>query len=240
MADNRGIVVDGRRYPGITKILRDTFYSKYKPPVKYRRKGRSISSKERGDTTHRQLYHAFQCLRVSSKKSCDCKSRFGKRTSDRSEKCPAVILLGEFLKRHHLEFWQGEMPVAWAELGIGTFVDGVARHRLTGRLYVLEFKTGYPKESRRRASSTMAFQDDCKMDKANHLSNCPYNQHQLQLWFGVEALRRTVEKNQIVEDGILLYFDREGVDVEWHNQWRIHDARGNTAFERHLEKINTG
>lgn len=232
MSGDRAIVVDGKRYPGITSKLKDVFYSNYKPPVKYRRKGKSVSSKERGDATHRQLYHAFQCLKVANE--CDCKKRFGKRTPNRSGTCTAVILLREFLKKHHLEFWRGEMAVAWPELGLATFVDGVARHRLTGRLYALEFKTGYPKESRRRASSSMSHQDHCMMDQASHLTNCPHNQHQLQLWFGVEALKRTVAKEHSVEDGILLYFDREGVDVEWHSHWKTHVAKGNTSFEQHL------
>jgi hypothetical protein len=229
------IVVGGNRYPGITKVLRETFYSNYKPPVRYRRKGRSVGSRERGDAVHRQIYHAFHCLRVA-KGACDCRQRYGKRTPDRSRTSLQVALLREFLRKHQLEFWRGEVAVAWPELGLGTYVDGVARHRLTGRLYALEFKTGYPRESRRRASSMLAIQDDCRMDHARHLSNCPYNQHQLQLWFGMEALRRTVGKEHEVEDGALLYFDREGVDVEWHNHWRTHDAQGDTDFERFLNK----
>jgi len=235
MAEDKAIVVQGKRYPGITKTLQDVFYSNYKPPVKYRRKGRSVCSKERGDVIHRQLYHCFQCLKVAQG-ACDCRKRYGKRTPNRSKTSLPVALLREFLRKHHLEFWRGEMAVAWPELGLATYVDGVAKHRLTNRLYVLEFKTGYPRESRRRASSILSVQDDCRMDRARHLLNCPYNHHQLQLWFGVEALRRTLGKEYQVEDGILLYFDREGVDVEWHNHWRIHDAKGNTRFEEHLGK----
>lgn len=61
--------------------------------------------------------------------------------------------------------------------------------------------------------------DRARMEGCSALSNCPLNQHQLQLWFGIEAMRRTYPKLE-VEDGLLLYFDKEGVDVEWHMAWR--------------------
>ena len=51
-----------------------------------------------------------------------------------------------------------------------------------------------------------------------NIPNSPFNQHQLQVWFGIECFERTNEVK--VKDGLLLYFDKEGkCKTELYSKW---------------------
>jgi len=223
---DHAILVEGRRYRGITELLKSAFYGNYKRPVRCRRKGRSQSSRTQGQIVHRQLFHAFNCSKPSV--VCRCRDLFGMRSPNLKRKPTNVRLFQELLRRQQLDYVEGELAVAWSDLNVATRIDAVVRHRITKHLYVVDFKTGYPAESRRNASTQYPLLDKGRMERLASLDNCPLNQHHLQVWFGIEALRRTWVHEQIA-DGMVAYFDSEGVSIDWHNRWRTQVAKNESS-----------
>lgn len=209
-------------YSGLTRKLRDDLYGNYKPPEK--RRGKKSSSRSKGDLFHRQIFHAFCCS-----EKCVCKETFGLRKKPASLRkgCEAekrIESLEKFLDDNLLEIVDCEVPVRWRRTRTATLLDAVAVSKVNpNNLFVLEFKTGYHCSVRGRAST-----DDktgLMKDAAKHIPNTPLNQHMLQLWFGMEALKRRFRNEMRVADGILIYFYGNTVDktYRFRKDWKHGD-----------------
>lgn len=173
-----------------------------------RRRAKYGSSKELGDAVHRHVFHRYKCAHIvckcpkdskrkcRCKPTCVCKERFGTRT--RKLKKNAVYIdemlqsFSKFLDETGLFVYDCETIVGCPEMRIATSIDVLCVDSLTKpkRVYVIELKTGYAVglKSVRTMKGT-----GTKMsgDAGQHIDNSIYNHHQLQLWFGMEALQKT-------------------------------------------------
>lgn len=202
-------VVDGRTYPcGAIKSLSSCFYEKNFKPFGARRRGKHSSSRETGIRLHRNIYHAFTCLKSSK---CLCKQRFGTRTN--SPKIGSQIsnfLLGfkAFLAENSWRVLECEVVAAVKEMNIATSVDVICTDLdpAPKGIYVIEVKTGYDvgRNTPRTLDGTGTMRGACGKDIPNTFAS----HHQLQLWFGVEAFERTYEIK--VDRAVVVYLKKNG------------------------------
>ena len=100
-----------------------------------------------------------------------------------------------FMEQQGFDKVCSQVPVGDVELGIATAVDAVYRHRATGKLWAIEFKSGYNGNWERGSALLKApFQSE---------SNAPCNQAQLQLAATVYLASRS--------PGAALVFDEAAV-----------------------------
>lgn len=250
------IRVDGRVWKGATNVLRNAFYANYKCPVEKRRSTsarkpkmtaakresirRTLSSKAKGDNFHRHVYHFFMCqgskveLGIKRKRCNDCKERFGTYSSTITNFCDLFRMIDGVngtLRDFGLVVVSCEVPVAWRRMNTGTMLDVVCMDK-TGKLVVIELKTGYGSTFRKRASTIGTKGDKMTGKAGKHIPNSPFNQHMLQLWFGVQALKDTHDCYE-VKEGYLLYFDNLG-DCDYY---RLSEWKSGTSLDKIEEQL---
>jgi len=222
---------------GATRLLKTHFYSNYKRPVKKR--GKRGSSKALGSYFHRQVYHHFTCLAPGETK-CSCKSQFGKPTralKKGSLSYKRIRSLKYTLTKFGIEIVSCEVPVAWSKVRTATCLDALARSKSNpNEFYVLEFKTGYSGSIRKRASTKNGYFDKKTMTGlvGKKIPNSPFNQHQLQVFFGMECFKNT-HKNSIVKDGLLMYFDKSKCKTEKFSEWEYAAPQYTRKIKKQIE-----
>ena len=126
------------------------------------------------------------------------------------------------LNKLRIEIISCEVPVAWPKVKAATCLDALARGKSNpNEFYVLEFKTGYAGSIRKRASTQNAYFDKKTMTGiiGKEIPNSPFNQHQLQLFFGIQCFKNSHNKSN-VKDGFLMYFDGQGkCKTERFSKW---------------------
>jgi hypothetical protein len=224
---------------GVTRLLKTHFYSNYKAPAKKRAK--RGSSKALGSYFHRQVYHHFTCLSEGHAK-CSCKTQFGKPTralKKGSLSYNRIKALKYSLNRFGIEIVSCEVPVAWSKVNTATCLDALARSKSNpNEFYVLEFKTGYSTGVRKRASTQNGYFDKGVMTGliGKEIPNSPFNQHQLQLFFGMECFRDT-HKKSTVKDGLLMYFDGRGkCKTERFSKWKYATPQYTKQIKKQIEQ----
>lgn len=257
------IRVDGRTYRGATNVLKNVFYSNYKCPVQKRttlsgnkrrivmtekRRAsirRHTSSKVKGDIFHRHVYHFFMCqegkvAKPGKRKRCNhCKDRFGSYATTVTTSCDLFIMIEgviDALNKEHLVVVSCEVPAAWRRMNTGTLLDMVCMGA-NGFLVVIELKTGYGPQFRKRPSTIGTPGHKMVGIVGKHIPNSPFDQHMLQLWFGTKALEDT-HGRYVVEDGLLMYFDNHGgCDSYWLSSWKPHKNVNDETLDAQLYKV---
>ncbi len=205
---------NGRGYRGATRLLKNKFYG-HDGHFKKRRSG--CSNRVQGDTLHRHVFHKYIC-KNKNKNKCECKTKFGKRTCaprKNSKTSKMLEAFQQFLTDKKWKVLDCELPVIWHRVNAATSLDVVCADEDTKQTIVVELKTGYSKNVvTRKVGKTKKMLD-------GKLTNTPLHQHQLQLWFGVEALKSCYGIK--CDKACVLYLDadakyREEVAHEWW--WR--------------------
>ena len=126
----------------------------------------------------------------------------GKQASD----LPEVHAIVRTLTNRNLELIATQYAVAWPQARLGTQLDLVAKHKETGRIVVIEIKTGC---HYRRCST--------KQGTIIHLgcpekrvTDAPLHQHQLQVQLGRFLLGKTLNRPEKDFDLLLIYADMNG------------------------------
>lgn len=204
----KGYSVDGVRCRGAINSLKKSFYGANFRKFGDRRRSKYGSSKALGDAFHRQVFHKYKCGHVvctcpkNSKRKCRCKptclckERFGTRT--RKLKKNALALedmlksFSKFLKETGLHVYDCETIVGCTDLHVATSIDVLCVDNLVTptAVYVIELKTGYTVQLH-TVRTLKGTSRKMSGPAGSSIDNCTYNHHQLQLWFGVEALKRT-------------------------------------------------
>lgn len=217
------IRVAGTTYSfGATGRLRALFYNNHSPAKQFR--ARSSSSRTRGDALHRHIYHVYVCR--SGRRACACRDRFGVLTAAPREKSAThkqLKQLQHFIRSKGWLVLDCETAVGWAEARTATMIDALCYAPATGDIFVLEFKTGYA--NRHRSSTALPQLDSGQMEgrAGRYLACSAYNQHHLQLWFGIRAFAETYARQP--SDGLLIYFERSPradtyrLSVHYHRKW---------------------
>jgi len=169
----------------------------------------------------------------------ECKQFLGAHAydvSNQSSQFKMVKGLDETLRSHKLTVVYCEAPVAWRLVGAGTLVDIVCMDR-EHRLVVIEVKSGYNPRIRDWASTTAKRGNRMLGEAGKHIQNTPMNQHMLQLWFGMNALRDTHDRYEIHDDGYLIYVDNHGDTETYHlSEWKLPKRVTLSSLEDQLRK----
>lgn len=204
--------IDGVKCRGAINALERCFYGTNFSPFKERRRVRYGSSRELGDAFHKHVFHKYMCAKVECKcpppvgnrrarkcrckPTCVCKERFGVRTRNLKKNAHSVQDMldsfDKFLRETGLRVYDCELIVGCREIRIATSIDVVCVDNLKSptKVYVIELKTGYTVQLKKVRTVT-GTGDYMSGEAGSSIPNSLYNHHQLQLWFGVEALRRT-------------------------------------------------
>jgi hypothetical protein len=203
--EGRGFVIDKVICQGAINRLSDCFYgSNFKYPVK--RRGKKLSSRVWGTNFHRQIFHHYKCIGGS----CLCPKRFGTKTrrpKENSEMDKNLQSFENFLTERGWKVFDCELVVGWKEIKCGTSLDVVCVNDLDNptEFFLVELKTGYPQRYQARTiDGTGMMKGAC----GKKIKNSYANHHQLQLWFGMECLRRTY--NIKATNGVVLYIKENG------------------------------
>lgn len=226
----KGFLIKGITYKGVTKTLASLFYANYKHMKK--RRARGSSSKKQGDHFHRHVYHRYRC-----KKECTCRKQFGIRTAaPRLESLTErrLLALQLFLQDRGLVVYDTETIVVWGETSTATALDLLCVDNVKDpkEVVVIELKTGY--DVQRNIKRTT---DDTGMMRGSagiNIENTASNHHQLQLWFGMQALEHDYGIKP--DSGVVLYFDGKtgAVTSEWAKMWWFSSKKMRKALRLQL------
>lgn len=214
-----GYIIDGVRVKGILKTLESKFYSNYRKVEKKR--GITSSSKEEGIAFHRQVYHKYVCSKGG--KVCDCLAKFKVRTrgSLRGSRIYRMLCqLDLFLEKKKWKVYDCEMVVHWPGTRYATAIDLVCVDNLTSPqcVYVLELKTGL--FGNRNQSRTYDGSGTMLGTAGANILNSIANQHQLQLWFEVQALEKMLDIK--VSECSVLYLSPIAIDGKYLEEKGAH------------------
>lgn len=213
-AGKAGFVIDGKVCTGALQRLGDCFYLGNFKPLKKVRNG---SSKVRGEQFHRQIFHYYKC----TKKDCLCTAKFGTKTraltkgSVLSKQVDAFKLFLDFIG---WKVFDCELVVGWKEIGCATSLDVVCVDNLLNptEVYVIELKTGY--HNLRYQARTINGIGNMLGIAGRDIPNSYANHHQLQLWFGMEALQRTFNIKAV--QGVVVYIKNNGTfKIDYAAKW---------------------
>lgn len=241
------LVNDGRSLKGLTALLKQTFYPRYvytrpkhlpdltvekqcKRIKGSRRVGTGFDSKITDTVRLQQRYkldpRCFWSL------NCDKMLPARVTAADRKRIAAVAKRRNPYVQR----FWRlmrvyewtpisTQVPVRHDTLRIGTMVDVLCKDK-HNNYKLLELKTGfesyYDTSSGRKLSSPF-----------DHKSDCPRNQHQLQL-AATEHMYRMTHKDHRMSQSIILRFHSSGVEIVPLDEW----CTGRLMFERLRSQIN--
>ncbi len=173
------------------------------------------------------------------KPRCLCKERFGSRT--RSLKRTANVMqdllesFNRFLDETGLYVYDCEMIVGCEGIRVATSIDVVCVDSLKKptQVFVVELKTGYTVQLKKIRTIT-GTGNYMSGDAGATIENSMFNHHQLQLWFGVEALKRT--HGIRAAGGYVVYVNR-GHRLKYYpaEAWWFKSARMSAMMFRQLE-----
>ncbi len=202
-------------------LERSFYGSNFSPFKQGLRRARGGSSRSLGDAFHRHVFHKYKCAHVDCKcplplidltkktktpikkkkvcrckPTCVCKERFGRRTLNLKKNANAIQDMlksfSQFLRETGLHVYDCEMIVGCRDIRVATSIDVVCVDNLKTptKVFVIELKTGYTVQLKtvRTVKGTGNFMTG---EAGKSIPNSLYNHHQLQLWFGAEALRKT-------------------------------------------------
>lgn len=207
-------VVHGTEYFGVVKSLSSCFYGANFKPMGARRRGKTLSSKETGIRVHQHIFHRYSCPGKTDKKKCVCKAKFGvapRRPTTGSQLYNMLEAFKKFLAFHDWKVLACEVVAAVPESRRATAIDVVCTNNTknpTG-IFVLELKTGYV--NGRKTARTLDKSGMMRGEYGKEIPNTMANHHQLQLWFGVEALEQTYGVK--VDRAIVVYLRTTGTFV---------------------------
>lgn len=240
--EGTGFIINKVVCQGAINRLADCFYSSnFKHPKK--RRGKTMSSRSWGIKFHRQVYHRYKCF--SNTGSCMCSQKFKTKSKTRAVREGTMMhrqlqSFEKFLKDTGWIVFDCELVVGWNDINCATSLDVVCVDDIfhPKNFYVIELKTGYVQRYQPRTTdSSGKMRGPCGKEIVNSYAN----HHQLQLWFGVEALKRTY--NIDTTQAVVLYI-KEGkkYKADYAASWWFHDSKmkrkmqdqlcGNTATFR--------
>lgn len=118
-----------------------------------------------------------------------------------------LTALTNWLDKKGIRIIACECPVGWPDANAATYLDAVCVYvDEPDKFFVLEFKTGYPPSKRTEAATT---DKSLTMIGAGGrlLKNNTLNKHMLQLWFGIQAFKKTYSVTPT--DGAVIYFQQQ-------------------------------
>lgn len=212
LSGHKGFSVNGVHCRGALNALGASFYNANFRSFKVGRRGAGGSSLSLGEAFHRHVFHAYMCGSIicackpgkktkctCKKKLCLCKEKFGKATRrTRANSISITHMLDEFknfLKDNNLKVFDCEVVVGFPNMRIATAIDVLCVDSLKNptELCVLELKTGYLFD--RLTPRTIGTSKMMQGEAGSKIPNSVHNHHQLQLWFGAEALTNIYAKN---------------------------------------------
>ena len=210
-------VYDGRLVDGITRPIKDTFFSDY-AGIEKRRNGRS--SVQVGTRVHRQIHHMIRCegLWNGHSKTCDCEIKTNpKRLHKYTNK------LMDTLRDLDLTPFASEIPVFSSIANVCTQLDMVCyrwwKDPDRRRSVVISLKTGYASGHDRTPSG------ETMRGPLARVESCPKNHNQVQ-----GACERFILKDEYdipFDDYFIIYLGhgQEGNDVLIENltHWATND-----------------
>jgi hypothetical protein len=194
------IMKDGRYARGLVDVLHTTFYPRYN----YRRARHT-------DRAVSPLGQVVSCGRVPAPPTLGTTGRVlrGTRrgttvdqelsdfhTHGRPPQLPETSRILQYLTRVGLVLVSCQFPVVDSDSRLCTCIDLLGR-RADGTYVIIEVKTGYRQYK---------FQYTAKMQHFLHyLTDCPYNQHQLQLYVTLLLFRTAFPVSVYKSDSLLVY-----------------------------------
>ncbi len=222
--EGRGYIVDKILCGGAVNRLSDCFYgANFNPPKK--RRGKCMSSREWGIKFHRQIFHRYKCF-SESKNSCLCEQKFHVKTKAARKDTKMhqqLEAFEKFLDKNKWKVYDCELVVGWSEIKCATSLDVVCVDDLCNphEFYVIELKTGY---TQRYQARTIDSSGMMKGACGKEIKNSYANHHQLQLWFGVECLKRTY--NIDTAAAVVLYIKEDGkYKADYAADWWFKDLK---------------
>lgn len=222
--EGTGYIIDKIICRGAIEKLSDCFYgANFKYPQ--RRRGKKASSRKWGIKFHRQIFHRYKCL-PGHGSSCLCEKKFGIKTKAAREKTVMHSQLKSFENFLAEKGWfvfDCELVVGWKDIKCATALDVVCVDNLCNptEFYIIELKTGYQQRYQPR---TIDQSGKMKGMCGKHIDNSYANHHQLQLWFGVEALKKTY--NIDTTNAVILYIKDDGrYKSDNAASWWFHDLK---------------
>lgn len=202
-----GFSLERERCCGVTSALAKCFYKDNFEHIKKPR-GVQRSSKQSGIDFHRQIFHYYKC---PPRECTMCLPRFGKKTKGVQKGSISSMRLKGFRDFLYDRQWfvlDCEVVVGIKQHNIATAIDVLCVDNLENpsAVFVVELKTGY--NHKRHAARTSDKTGTMKGPAGKSIPNSYANQHQLQLWFGVEALWKTY--NIRAAQGAVVYVDNKG------------------------------
>lgn len=199
--------------------------------------------------------------------NCSCLERFGSkarlpRKGSRNEKYLSLLL--NYLRENNYICVYPELVVSWKEAGCATALDLLCTDNKENpkKILLVELKTGYAvqrdtprtKEQELAKKPTPSFIPGVTLHRPSPSSahrgmfekcvhdvpNTFANHHQLQLWFGVEALRS--QHSVEVDRAVVVYFHtdsekRHKMDVRLESSWWKHDKKRRAQMRQVMERF---
>lgn len=195
---NGGFQLGHSKCKGLLGTLSEKFYSNFvskNVKLRYGKSKTKVNGMRVGDLFHRQVYHYFKCM--NNTKMCVCKSRFKRKTSNIAKGSihhARVLALKKFLDAAQWVVFDCEVVAGYAEHRIATAIDMICVDNIEKpkHVYVVELKFGYARGlhdiSSKRPECEFLDSEACK-----GVRNTYANHHQLQLWFEIDAMKRTYD-----------------------------------------------
>ena len=182
----QGCVIDnGRRMRGLIPTLKKNFYPLYKF------KNATIEP----DNIQKPAIFESSNRGLGIRVDRELSSRLS------YDKChPITRRVLDFLKKHNYQILETQIPVCNPDWRCGTSID-LAATDCDNEIVLLEIKTGYTSYKFRHTGSKMHYPFE-------YFTDCAYNQHRLQLFFGLKMWNLTFPSAQC-NKAILLYVGRE-------------------------------
>lgn len=219
-----GYVIDKVTCRGAINRLAECFYeANFNPPKK--RRGKTLSGRAWGSKFHRQIYHKYKCI-TGIGVTCSCEKKFGIKTKAARKDTTMYGQLESFknfLKDTGWQVLDCELVVGWRDIECATSLDVVCVDNLTNpkNFYVIELKTGYTQRYQPRTKdNTGKMKGTC----GRLIENSYANHHQLQLWFGVECIKRTYDID--TAQAVVLYIKNDGkYKADYASSWWFNNLK---------------
>lgn len=210
--NNSGFMLNGKKCKGLLSTLKTRFYPNFiskNIKLRYTKSKTKTNGMRVGDLFHRQVYHYFKCYNKTA--GCVCKHRFKRRTANvkvNTIHYARILALEKFLKEAQWQVFDCELVAGFSKHKIATAVDMVCVDNILKpqKVYVVELKFGYARGLHDVSSSRAEFQHMIG-EAGQSIKNTYANHHQLQLWFEIDAIRKTYDI--VCESGAVVYI-RDG------------------------------
>jgi hypothetical protein len=145
-----------------------------------------------------------------------------------------LLEFSKFLRDNNLEVFDCEIVAGIPGWHIATAIDVLCVDNLVNptELCVLELKTGYIVD--RMKVRTIGKSKTMAGEAGQTIPNCVHNHHQLQLWFGVEAMERTYTV-KVARSYVVYLNDRRHYDAYQGAKWWNTDS----SRQKLLAQLNT-